>query len=148
MVLEPWIENIVKEHGKSYVPAVLPKDIPRGQVGDCFDHCLLQVSTIAADYWYVEGLAKPHDSDRWILHAWITDGKHAFDPTWLAMENDSGKEIPMKAEYKGIAMHTIDVIRFVRATGYKSVLGNFYMDEDLAASCLHHPPNMRKFRDG
>jgi len=88
-------------------------------------------------YQYVEGVAKvihPKKKLDWILHAWLTDGVHAYDPTWLAEAED--QEHPMPAYYVGIAMPIRSVMEFVSATGYKSVLANYYRNPELAEQCF------------
>lgn len=117
------ISSLIHQAGaQRFKPAVLPKDIARGKVGECFDWCIVQ-AICHPKYTYVEGLAREPGNDRWILHAWLTDGEHAFDPTWGAFDN-SGRELPMPSEYLGLTMDTKLVVSFMKRTGYQGVLAN------------------------
>ncbi len=129
--------------GKNYKPAVLPADIIRGRRGNCYDHCIIQAAWLKdPEYRYVEGVAMDPFTKTWILHAWLTDGVHAFDPTWIATAGTEGdhKEIPVPTVYIGIEMKVIDVARFIKKTKHKAVLANAWMDRELAekaiTSCL------------
>lgn len=119
--------------GKQYIPALLPADIPRGKLGTCFDSC----TVIALDqkYRYVEGIARdPRDRDNWFLHAWVTDGVYAYDPTWQAF-NPEGVEIPVPTIYFGVEMPIEAVARFMMKTKYSSIFANRHRAPDLAAKC-------------
>lgn len=124
------IAKIVVDNGQFYKPAVLPSDIPRGMPGQCFDWCALQ-AVKNRKYSYVEGLATdPDDQSSWILHAWLTDGVHAFDPTWGAFDDD-GVEHPVPAQYLGFEMDTVKVAKFMKATGYQGIIANSWRNQEL-----------------
>lgn len=124
------IAQFVINNGKTYKPAILPADIDRGNPGDCFDWVALQV-TRHPEYKYVEGLANtPNDPSYYTLHAWLTDGEHAFDPTWMATDGD-GVERAVPAHYIGIEIDINDVIRFLKVTGYKSLIANGHRAPEL-----------------
>lgn len=123
------------KHGKQYIPALPPKSMHRGIVGDCFDICLVNALTNPA-LRYVEGMAmNPKVEGEWILHAWLTDGEHAFDPTWKAFTEDN-EEVPLPTYYIGFEMETPKVAAFVKATGYKSVVDNSWRNPELAKNAL------------
>lgn len=126
--LDSISQAFLEEHGRQYEPALLPDDIIRGETGKCFDWCALQASRLNPKYQYVEGIAldpelAKQDKERWILHAWLTDGEHVFDPTWQALDDD-GTEHPVPSIYIGIPMSIHAVATFMRMTGYQGVLGN------------------------
>lgn len=124
------IEEEILAIGKTYIPAPLPEDIPRGKVGDCFDHCILVALT--GRYRYVEGIARaPDNKGQWILHSWLTDGVNAYDPTWH-MEDGEGRIYPVNTEYVGVEMDAKDVVRFMIVTGYRSVFANAWRNPELA----------------
>lgn len=128
------IAEYILKNGKQYKPALCPAFITRGKVGDCFDICLL--NALHSELRYVEGIAKhPKKEHEWILHAWLTDGVHAYDPTWRAETADK-TEIPVPTFYVGIEMDTEGVARFVQATKYKSVIANAEKNRELAEALL------------
>ncbi len=138
-----FIMSLLSKYGREYRRAVLPKDINRGPTGKCFDWCALQAAAHhkqGGKYRYVEGIASdPERPGEWILHAWLTDGIHAFDPTWAAIHDVTGKEVPIPARYIGIEMPILKVARFMNITGYQSAIGNHWRApgpfEDILASC-------------
>lgn len=133
--------NRILQNGKSFEPALLPKEIERGELGKCFDVCMV-AALKHPGMRYVEGVAMCYaGKDRlrgtWILHAWLTDGVHAYDPTWKSF-NPEGKEVPMPAVYIGIEMDTMAAARFVRETEYAGVLANESRAPALAAVALKY----------
>jgi hypothetical protein len=126
--------ELITKLGKRYTPAMLPKDLKRFPTGMCFDACAIQ-AVHKRQYRYVEGMCKPFHEDRWFLHAWLTDGEFAFDPTWKCMD-DNGIEHPVPAEYIGIEMDTVAVARFMKETTYQGVIPNRWRNEELAAAAL------------
>ena len=125
----------LQEHGTKYIPSRRLTDIPSGKVGDCFDHCLISVLT-RSHLKYVEGIAiNPLDRTEWILHAWLSDGLYAYDPTWLAKDKE-GKEIPVPTLYIGIPFETRAVAKFVSETEYKSIMANGWRCRMLADEML------------
>lgn len=116
-----FLEYTMK-NGKSYKPALRPERIAPGQVGECFDVCIMRALK-HMDLKYVEGLAEdPLQPGRFMLHAWLTDGVHAFDPTWRAFF--FAHEVTLPIRYFGFEMNTPDVAHFFRATGYSGVIAN------------------------
>ena len=99
--LQQIVKKVLK-HGKSYIPDMLPEEIDRGRVGDCFDHTLVQALR-HPKYKYVEGIAKRVNEDEWVLHAWLTDSVRAYDPTWGVQFEKGGVIYPLPTEYIGIA---------------------------------------------
>ena len=90
----------------------------------CFDWSALMAAKHYPKYQYVEGIAlDPETHDARLLHAWLSDGKHAFDATWSARDND-GVYHPVPSIYIGIAMPFLLVRDFMKATGYQGVLAN------------------------
>ncbi len=133
-----FFKKVIHEKAKLMYSAHLPDDIKRGEIGDCFDHCVIQAMVSKGKYRYVEGVALI--DGKWIYHAWLTDEKgfHAFDPTWRA-QNDAGeiKNIPLNSiHYLGVVMNLEKVVEFMRKTEYKAVLKNYYRAEDLAKECV------------
>jgi len=128
--MNKFFKKAIHFKGKHYYGSQLPSEIPRGAVGDCFDHCLA-VAMMFPEYQYVEGLA--FINKRWIYHAWLAkDGISAFDPTWRAVDKD-GKEVALSmVHYIGVKMDKKLVMEFVLATGYKAVLKNYWRKKDLA----------------
>jgi hypothetical protein len=120
-------------HGKRYNPAMLPNEIKRGKVGDCFDTALIQTLK-NPKFRYVEGIAKRPSNGEWVLHAWLTDGVNAFDPTWGILF--LGKFFPLKTEYIGIEMNAKQVLEFCVNTEYRSVLHNGWRDEKRSEKLL------------
>lgn len=127
------IEHRIMRKGKQYIPALLPADIPRGKMGHCFDNCA--VIAIEGKYKYVEGIAGSFKDGVQIMHAWLTDGVHAFDRTWKAYDLD-GKEIPFPGFYIGIEMDVHSVAEFMLKTKHAGVFPNAYMAPELAEKLL------------
>lgn len=122
--LEETVVNVLYDVSRQFKPAVLPSDIDRGRLGDCFDHCLIQA--LKSDkYDYVEGFATDPNNPEgdMLLHAWLTDGVHAFDPTWIATD-DNGIERPFPSIYMGLVIDKKIVARWVMQTKYKCFLAN------------------------
>lgn len=123
----------LRKGGKSFIPTLLPADITRGEVGTCFDHCVVECLKSNGKYRYVEGIARvPLSPDEWIVHAWLTDGVFAYDPTWRAFDK-IGMDIIIPTEYTGIEMDIKKVVKFMKKTGYQSVLANHWRNPKLAA---------------
>ncbi len=121
-----FLEKAIDRKGQLFIPALLPKDIVRGEIGDCFDHCLIQALVSEGKYKYVEGFVKINGE--YIYHAWLTDGEHAFDPTWKCL-NQKNEEVPMVgAYYLGLILDTMLMCEFVKKTGYKGFFANSYLD--------------------
>lgn len=118
--------RFVKQNGKAYEPADLPGTIKRSSIGDCFDCCV--VNAMQTEYRYVEGIAIIDGQT--FHHAWLTDGIHAFDPTWYAYYG--GEKLRVPAEYIGIEMSIIAVAKFMSATKYKSIFSNGWRNPRLA----------------
>lgn len=130
-------ENFTKfifEKGKKYYPGALPEGVKRGPTGQCFDVSLWNAIRNPG-LRYVEGLARdPRKPDRWVLHAWLTDGETAFDPTWR-QETPFGS-LPILTDYIGVEIDTKKIGRFVLATEYKSVFSNGWREPAIAAECV------------
>ncbi len=124
--------KFVLERGKRYKPAVLPEGMRRGKLGRCFDNAMMAAMD-RRDLTYVEGVAMtihPKTRGKWILHAWLTDGEHAFDPTWYAIDDDK-KEVPMPTVYFGVEMGVKDVAQFMMETEYAGVFANAHRAPEL-----------------
>lgn len=133
MKLDPLsrqILRIVITHGKDYESALLPDDIEPGPLGQCYDWCFFQ-AVKNRKYRYVEGLAIDPRNGEVILHAWLTDGIYAFDPTWHALD-EFDKKVPIPYDYLGIEMDILHVHAFMKSTGYQGVLGNRWRNPGLA----------------
>lgn len=128
-----FLDNFVHHKGRRFIAMALPKDLERGKIGDCFDHCMVAAMHSNGKYFYCEG--KAHVNGTWIHHAWLTDkdGLLAYDPTWYATDNKTGEEVPMKmVHYIGAVLDLHYVMEFVARTEYKSPLANADKDMDLA----------------
>lgn len=135
--ITPEIRELVLEKGRRFIPATLPDDIKRWPPSKCFDASAIQALQSNGKYGYVEGIAlEPDHHDRWILHGWMTDGVHAYDPTWLAI-TDKGVEFPLPSLYVGIPMNVVRVAMFMRATTYQGVLANRWRDPLRADMAIH-----------
>lgn len=119
--VDKYIINLVEYNGKEYKPALLPDDIKRGQVGACFDFSLLQAFASRGKYQYVEGIAiykgKTH------VHAWLSDGVHAFDPTWLCYDKDK-IERPLPVVYLGVALDVQTATSYFLVTERSGIIPN------------------------
>lgn len=139
--LSPEQIEFIKRKGKEYTPALLPSDIVRGPLGRCFDTCA-QIAG-ACKYKYVEGIAlNPSNPDQMILHGWVTDGIHAFDPTWKSFQGD--EEIPIPTKYTGIEMDIAKVFDFMRTTEYQGVIANAWRNPELADAIVPGVPKIKK----
>lgn len=129
-------ENIVEyvlRNGKEYVSALLPNDLKRMPLHQCFDNCA--VTALTSKYRYVEGIAQNPHTRKFMAHAWLTDGVHAFDVTWGAF-NEKNEEIPFPGKYFGIEMPIQEVANFMITTGYVGVLMNSFRDLELAGKII------------
>lgn len=115
-------QNYIIANGKKYVPALLPDDLDRGEMHQCFDNSIIRVIN-SKKYKYVEGFAYHPITYKKYYHAWLTDGIHAFDVTWRA-EKDTGENVPLPFIYIGIEFETNDIIEFMVKTGYKGIYEN------------------------
>lgn len=139
---EEIVERVLRV-GKQYEPALLPPDIARGETGKCFDTALIAALTSSGKYRYVESVAMAYAGrdmldklkGTWVLHAWLTDGEHAFDPTWYAL-NPQGVEVPFPGIYVGIEMDTMAAADFVRRTEYQGILANAWRHPKLAEKAI------------
>lgn len=130
------IEDLIERLGKSYEPALLPKDIRRGRLGNCFDECALASMNSRGQYRYVEGVAIAAMDNKPVLHAWLTDGKKAFDPTWRATDKTTDKDVAFPGVYFGIEMDIRLVMQFMLETGYQGVLANGHRSPQLIEKIL------------
>lgn len=121
--------------GQIYEPAMLPKEVQRGRIGHCFDNCIM-AALRSKHLRYVEGVASDPSvgNEVWILHAWLTDGVRAYDPTWRAKRGK--KEVPLPAVYLGIEMDKNEVAKFMIATEYAGVLANGWRDKKRANAAI------------
>lgn len=124
--------NFIFKNGKRYIPAKLPKGLSRMQFRRCFDNCASVA--ISGDLDYVEGLVRdPRNPDRWVLHAWLTDGVHAYDPTWGQISPVGF--LPILTDYIGIEIRIRPLATFMLKTEYASVFANAWRDPELALKC-------------
>lgn len=136
------IKKAILRYGKTYEAAELPDDIERGPTGKCFDWCMVQVINSKGKYRYVEGFASAPQDGRLTLHAWLTDGEHAYDPTWGIENTETGHVHHMDLRYVGVEMDIKDVMIFVQRTTYQGLLGNRwrwpeYVDDMLYKGLSH-----------
>lgn len=134
MKIEEEIKEYVLIHGREYIAAVRPDDIPRMPLHTCFDSSAI-LAHKNRKYRYVEGFAYTPHLGVLAPHAWLTDGIYAFDPTWGAVKN--GKEIAIPfAKYIGIELDIDMVLEFMKKTQYQSVLMNNWRAPELAKKIL------------
>jgi hypothetical protein len=131
--VHPDVEQYLLKHGTRYTPIVPPEDVIRGKLGTCFDTSILN-AIVGGKYRYVEGMAFSRTMGVWCLHAWLTDGEHAIDPTWRAYDN--GEEMPMPTVYIGIELETKAVAKFMLATEYQGVIANAWRSVKVAMHAL------------
>lgn len=131
--MNKFFKEKIHTHGKRHYGAVLPKELPRGRIGDCFDHCIL-LAMMFPQYRYVEGIAKVPNKKDWIYHAWLTDekGEVAYDPTWHAKDESEEDVGTFMIHYIGVVMDTKKVADFMLETKYKAVLKNYWRAPELA----------------
>lgn len=122
----------IVQNGRSYVPAICPDDIQRGPCGLCFDTSIL--NAYRTGYRYVEGMAFMRTQGFFALHAWVTDGTHAYDPTWRAYKDKV--EVPMPTVYIGVELDTARVVEFMSKTDYSGVIANAWRDKRRAREIL------------
>lgn len=138
------IVEFVLRIGKRYKPALLPPEISRGETGKCFDTSLIEALRSSGRYRYVEGVAMAYAGrdmldklkGTWVLHGWLTDGVHAFDPTWYALDPQK-VEVPFPGIYIGIEMDPMRAAAFVRETEYQGVLANAWRNPKLAEKAIY-----------
>lgn len=135
----------IARFGKEYEPALLPADLKRGRVGWCFDNSIIQLTDpdLRKKYRYVEGIARATPDEPLTLHAWLTDGIHAFDPTWWAFGLHNELRI-MPGYYCGIEMDAIAVMEFMFETEYQGIISNGWRNRKLADRCV--PKGFRLMR--
>lgn len=97
--IDDFTIRTIEKHGKEYEPALLPYDIKRGEFGNCYYNCFMQRVELGGKYDYVEGFAIAKGFI--YLHAWLTDGKYAFDPTYIAFDQGQN-EIALRVVYIGV----------------------------------------------
>lgn len=127
------IKAYLDQRGKEYIPAVLPPDLERMELHKCFDNCAL-LAVKNPQYRYVEGFATNPETGENMLHAWLTDGVYAYDPTWCAIKG--GVEVPVPSRYFGIEVKTEDVVMWWKETEYAGILANSWRFPLLAIQIL------------
>jgi hypothetical protein len=132
--LDQTTADIVVKLGKQYEWAPLPDDIKKGPTGMCFDWSALQTARLHPKYRYVEGIAKSVFDNDWKLHAWLTDGTHAFDPTWMVIGDQKHLKGVPPFHYIGIEIDIHTVHKFMKLTGYQGILGLSYQKYPGATS--------------
>lgn len=145
--IDDYLRDLILRHGKSYRPQVLPPDLVRMNMNQCFDNCLAQ-TFLSDKYGYVEGIAtvmKPDGTIEATAHAWITDGVNAFDPTWLAERG--ADEVPMPATYVGVELDALAVAGYVMATGQAGVIANRTLKPGLYEYVLKQSRKLWEVRD-
>lgn len=133
--ITPEIRSLLDRGTKVYISAPLPDDIEFGPLGNCFDWCAVQAALQFPKYRYVEGLARVQGEQEWTLHAWLSDGIHAFDPTWYTLFKGLHSRVAPPVKYLGVELDFISVARFIKRTGYQSVLCNYWRNPKLADRC-------------
>lgn len=119
--ITPAIEAWVKELGQEYKSANLPADIERGPTGTCFDTCTMNI-LMSNKYQYCEGMT--FNGVQWFYHAWLTDGIHAYDPTWQIIGKGGFDNPNNPLRYIGFVIPTGFLMFFNFKTQYAGVLGN------------------------
>lgn len=122
--LTPGIRLIIDRLGQPYTPAPLPDDILRGLTGTCFETCAVNTFRNMPKYTYVEGRCWSLTDKTWRLHAWLTDGVYAYDPTWGVQDNRTGNIKHYPAEYFGLPFDTHTVFKFMLETKRQGLLAN------------------------
>jgi hypothetical protein len=122
-LVDKYITNLIDRHGVCYEPALLPADLTHGKLHHCFDVALLAALHSDGKYQYVEGLARTYHEDQWTVHAWLTDGTHAFDPTWRALD-PQGKDILLPVLYFGVPLDIKLASKYVMKTGQAGIIPN------------------------
>lgn len=130
-IIDDYTRELVEKFGKSYIPAILPSDITRGEPGHCYDWSLMQAVLSDEKYLYVEGIASTHTGEE-RAHGWLTDGVYAFDPTWGAFTR-KGKELPFPGTYQGVVIDTRGASEYLIRTGNAGVTQNRTLLPDLFA---------------
>jgi hypothetical protein len=115
--------RLIKSYGKTYKSASLPGDIMPGTLGQCFDWSMMQALKAGRKYQYVEGIAKVPRGN-WELHAWLSDGRSAFDPTWHGTAGGAAK-------YIGIEIPMDVLLQFNRQTEYQGMICNRWRAPEL-----------------
>lgn len=132
--LDDYIIKLVNKHGWWYTPAPLPDDIQRGELNRCFDNSIIQATKTHGKYTYVEGIA--YYQGEAYVHAWLTDGKHAFDPTWVA-EDSKGNFIGDQVWlYQGLPFALDMAAMYFISTGLQGILANRERDPELFKSLI------------
>lgn len=132
-------------HGKKYVPALLHPELERGRIGLCFDTCIKNALYTKEKFKYVEGIGFHPQLKIWILHAWLTDGVHAFDPTWRAFDKQKN-DIVIPTQYIGIELPLKGVATFMVKTEYQGVIANAWMAPKLANAIMPAPLPLEALR--
>jgi hypothetical protein len=143
--------DIIDQYGKEYLAAPLPDDIQLGRPGDCFDWSAFQAAKHKGKYQYVEGIAsEPGHPNVWVSHAWLSDGIHAFDPTWQAFRMHHGRKkyYAVPSRYVGVEIPIGFVRDFVRRTGYKAVIFNRWRAPELVQEMLDRKKPIILRREG
>jgi hypothetical protein len=122
-LVDKYITNLIDRHGVCYEPALLPDDLRYGKLHHCFDVALIAALHSDGKYQYVEGLARTFRDEEWTVHAWVTDGTHAFDPTWRATDKD-GNFIVLPVLYFGLPLDTELASKYVLKTGQAGIIPN------------------------
>lgn len=125
--------EFILRRGVNFKPGTKPAKLTFGDIGSCYDTCILAVLK-NPELYYVEGVAKPPGYTKWVPHAWVSDGKLAFDLTWKAFQGDT--PVPVPAEYVGIIIPTTKAAMFYSETRYKAIIMNAWRDPFLAKEAL------------
>jgi hypothetical protein len=97
----------------------LPKDVRKGQLGQCYANASKLVLDHGDKYDYAEGYAQPKGSPFAYLHGWAVDKKsgQVVDRTW---------DNPQDAKYYGVTYDRQKYISHIARTGHHGVLGGSF----------------------
>lgn len=142
-MLSDFAKEVIESKGVLFDEVeVLPDDIQRGEVGECFDNAALAAFQSNGKYLYVEGYAYVAKEDKWYYHSWLTPAdtvdseKHiAYDPTWLARDNAGVEQKLSDAGILYIDVPVRDfkkVLPFVLKNEKLAILEHYKLNEPLA----------------
>ena len=98
--------RVLREHGRVYRAARLPRDVRRGPMRECFRNAA-NLALSRHDLTYVEGYAVSGAAGipLPLLHAWcVTASGRVVDPTWEDSRASRYFGVPIKAGYLRVAL--------------------------------------------
>lgn len=133
MIITKYIEDILEKKWRHFTPKELPEGLDRYELWNCYDASVMTVlRNQDKKLFYCEWIATVTRTGERYLHAWVSDGEYAYDPTWRVELQGEVVSSRGHIEYFGIMMWKQEVWEFMLDTNHKAILANRNKNKELA----------------